>query len=263
LLEFPMETRDAVVTNKAAVDRTVASLANEYGRGVALLELIRLGEQIPFTASTKVNRGDLLRLAGATEDVDRAGRALGYLDRSTAATDVVFVGLGIVLGGLVGVLSITVRGLPITLSASGGVLIMGLIFGWLRSVRPTFGRIPEAALWVLDTVGLAVFIGLVGLGAGPGFLHGLARMGLALPVACLAVVMAPYTAALLFGHFVLKLNPVMLLGACAGAGGSSAALRSIQDTVQSTVPVLAYTVPYAISNVLLTALGPVVVALTR
>ena len=44
---------------------------------------------------------------------------------------------------------------------------MGLVFGWLRSVRPTFGRIPEPALWVFDTVGLAVFIGVVGLGAGP------------------------------------------------------------------------------------------------
>ena len=60
----------------------------------------------------------------------------------------VFVGTGIVLGGLVGLLTVNVAGLPITLTASGGALIMGLVFGWLRSVFPAFGRIPEAAMWV-------------------------------------------------------------------------------------------------------------------
>jgi len=263
LLQFPAEALDVVVTKKAVVDRDLASLANEYGRGVALLRLIRAGEQIPFAASTTLNRGDLLRLAGATQDVERAGRALGYIERPTATTDVVFVGLGIVIGGLIGLLSVTVGGLPISLTSSGGALIMGLIFGWLRSVHPTFGRIPEPALWVFDTVGLAVFIGTVGLGAGPGFVDGLKRTGFALPAAGLVVAIAAHFSAVVFGRFVLKMNPVILLGACAGAGTSTAALRSIQDEAGSKIPVLGYTVPYALGNILLTAWGPVIVLLIR
>jgi putative transport protein len=94
----------------------------------------------------------------------------------------VFVGLGIVLGGLVGLLSSTVGGIAFSLTASGGALIMGLVFGWLRSVHPTFGRIPEPALWVFDTVGLAVFIGVVGLDRRPGFVDGLRRTGVSLAV---------------------------------------------------------------------------------
>jgi len=263
LLDFPLVALDVVLTNARLVDQTIASLAEQHGRGVALHALVRGGEEIPFVASTRLNRGDLLRIAGARQDVERAGAALGYIERPSSATDVVFVGLGIVLGGLVGLLSIKVRGLPLSLTASGGALIMGLVFGWLRSVRPTFGRIPEAALWVFDTVGLAVFIGVVGLGAGPGFVDGLRQTGPSLLVVGFLVALTPHVTALLFGRYVLKMNPVILFGACAGAGTVTAALRSIQDEAQSKLPVLGYTVPYAVGNILLTAWGPVIVVLTR
>ena len=263
VLEFPVAVLDVVLTNKAAADRTIENVAQEYGRGVSLVTLIRGGEQIPFTASTVLNRGDLLRIAGAARDVERAGRALGYVERSSGATDMVFVGLGIVLGGLVGLLTVTAGGMAFSLTASGGALVMGLVFGWLRSVHPTFGRIPEPALWVFDTVGLAVFIGVVGLDAGPGFVAGLRQSGVSLAVVALFVAVTPHLTAVLFGRYVLKMNPVILLGACAGAGTSTAALRSIQDEAQSKIPVLGYTVPYALGNIMLTAWGPVIVLLTR
>jgi putative transport protein len=153
--------------------------------------------------------------------------------------------------------------MPLGLTASGGALVMGLVFGWLRSVRPTFGRIPEPALWVFDTIGLAVFIGIVGLGAGPTFVSGLRTTGPSLLLVGFVVAVTPHVAALLFGRYVLGMNPVILLGACSGAGTVTAALRSIQDEAQSKLPVLGYTVPYAIGNILLTAWGPVIVMLMQ
>jgi putative transport protein len=263
LLDFPVATLDVVLTDRALVDLTMREVAERHGRGVTLESLVRGGQEIPFTASTRLERGDLLRLSGALRDVERAGTALGYIERPSSATDVVFVGLGIFVGGLLGLLSIHVGGLPLMLTASGGALVMGLLFGWLRSVRPTFGRIPEPALWVFDTVGLAVFIGVVGLNAGPGFVAGLKQTGPSLLLVGFVVAVLPHLAAILVGRFVLKMNPVILLGACSGAGTVTAALRSIQDEAQSKLPVLGYTVPYAIGNVLLTAWGPVIVLLTR
>jgi len=263
LLDFPIAVMDVVLTNKRLADRTLAELAEFHGRGVALSKLVRGGEEIPFTGTTIMNRGDLLRLAGAKADVERTGAALGYIERPSSETDVVFVGLGIVVGGFLGLLSVRVGGLPLSLTASGGALIMGLVFGWLRSVRPTFGRIPEPALWVFDTIGLAVFIGVVGLNAGPSFVAGLRQTGLSLLLVGFLVAMTPHITALLFGRYVLRMNPVILFGACAGAGTVTAALRSIQDEAQSKLPVLGYTVPYAIGNILLTAWGPVIVMLTR
>jgi len=263
LLDFPLAALDVVLTNRQLADRTIGELAAEHGRGVTLMKLTRGGEEMPFTPAVMLNRGDVLTLGGAARDVERAGRALGYIDRPSRETDMVFVGLGIFLGGLVGLLSVTVAGVPLSLTASGGALIMGLVFGWLRSVRPTFGRIPEPALWVFDTIGLATFIGVVGLSAGPTFVAGLRETGPSLLIAAFFVAVIPHTAALLVGRYVLKMNPVLLLGACAGAGTVTAALRSIQDEAQSNLPVLGYTVPYAIGNILLTAWGPVIVVLMQ
>jgi putative transport protein len=226
-----------------------------------LEKLIRGGEEIPFFADTVVQRGDVLRLAGNPIDVNRVGRVVGYIERPSSETDVVFVGLGILIGGLVGLLGVHVGALALSLTSSGGALVMGLVFGWLRSVRPTFGRIPEPALWVFDTIGLAVFIAAVGLNAGPTFINGLRTAGPGLVVVGFIVAVTPHVAGLLFGRYVLRMNPVMLLGACAGAGTATAALRAIQDEAHSKLPVLGYTVPYALGNILLTAWGPVIVLL--
>ena len=262
LLDFPIEVLDVVVTNKALVGKSILDLAAmEFAKGVFLKKVTRVGEMMPFSPGTRVERGDVMTLIGATRDVERAAKNLGYADRETVMTDIIFVGLGIVLGGFFGLLTVTVAGLPLTLTASGGALIMGLIFGWLRAVHPTFGRIPGSAMWIFDTVGLTVFMACVGLAAGPSFFSGLQKSGISLVFVGLVIAILPHTVSILFGRYVLKMNPVIVLGACSGAGTITAALRAIQEEAQSDLPALGYTVPYAIGNILLTAWGPVLVAM--
>jgi putative transport protein len=262
LLDFPIDMLDVVITNKSLVGKTIAHLAAmDFARGVFLKKLTRVGEPMPFSSATGVERGDVMTLVGARQDVERAAKNLGYADRKTVMTDMIFVGLGIVLGGLVGLLTVTVAGLPLTLTASGGALIMGLVFGWLRAVHPTFGRIPESAMWIFDTVGLTVFMACVGLAAGPSFFSGLQKSGISLVFVGLIIAILPHTVAILFGRYVLKMNPVIVLGACSGAGTITAALRAIQEEAKSDLPALGYTVPYAIGNIVLTSWGPVLVAM--
>lgn len=262
LLDMPVEALDVILTNGALDGTALSELAiSETARGVFLSRLTRAGVTMPILADTILDRGDVLRLVGTVAEVERAAKLIGYADRPTAATDMVFVGLGIFLGGLVGILSIDVLGIPLTLTASGGALISGLVFGWLRSAYPFFGRIPEAAIWIFDTVGLCVFISVVGLTAGPSFISGLQTTGFSLVFVGLLSALTPHTIAILFGSYVLRMNPLVVLGACAGAGTITAALHAIQDEAQSNYPALGYTVPYAIGNILLTAWGPVLVAL--
>ena len=262
LIDFPAELLDVVVTKKAWAGKTLKELAaSDISRGVFLRKLVRAGQPMPFTAETRLDRGDLMSLVGAKHDVERAAKELGYADRPTISTDMIFVGLGIFFGGLVGLLTVTIGGLPITLTASGGALIMGLVFGYLRSVRPTFGRIPEPAMWVFDTVGLTTFMAVVGLGAGPSFIAGIQKSGPSLILVGVVIALLPHTVSILFGRYILKMNPVILLGACTGAGTITAALKAVQEEAQSKLPALGYTVPYAIGNILLTAWGPVIVAM--
>ena len=224
LVDFPTVSIDVVLTRKDLAGLTLAQIDEAYGRGVVLRRLVRGGQEMPFEAGTILHRGDLLEITGHQEDAERAADALGYAARRTAATDMVFVGLGIVIGGLVGLFSVEVFGVSITLTTSGGALVMGLVFGWLRSVRPTFGGIPEAALWVFDTVGLTVFIGVVGLSAGPSFVSGLRQTGPTLLIGALLVAVVPHLLGLFVGRAILKMDPVILLGAQAGAGTTTAAL---------------------------------------
>jgi len=262
LLDIPIETVDVVVTQRSLAGKTLKDLGRlESMRGAFLRRFTRAGQEMPITAGSVVDRGDVLQLIGSKPDVERVAKELGYPDRPTTSTDMVFVGTGIVLGGFVGLLSVTIGNIPLTLTASGGALIMGLVFGWLRSVYPFFGRIPEAAIWIFDTVGLCTFIGVVGLSAGPSFVAGLQKTGMSLVLVGLVAALLPHTIGILFGRFVLRMEPLIVLGACAGAGTITAALRAIQDEARSSIPALGYTVPYAIGNILLTAWGPVLIGL--
>jgi putative transport protein len=267
LLDFPSETLDVVVTRKEVLAKTLGEFAemghDQRSRGVFLRALVRGGHELPFNSGTKIAKGDVLRISGALRDVERVARFIGYAIRPSNVSDVTLVGIGIFLGALVGLLSIRLGQIPISLSTSGGTLLAGLVFGWLRSVHPNFGNIPEAALWVFNNVGLAMFAAVVGIQAGPQFASGLQQAGLILFGAGVIVTIVPMLLALLMGKYLFKMHPGILLGACAGARASTAALSVIQDAAQSRVPALGFTVCFAVANTLLTIWGVVIVLLLK
>jgi putative transport protein len=266
LLDFPAQMLDIVITNKAIAGNTLRKIAeSEIGRvtarGVYLRKLMRGGQEMPFTPGTVVDRGDVLQVVGPKRSVERAAAELGYADRQTNMTDMVFVGSGIVLGGLVGALSINIGGIPLSLSTSCGSLIAGLIFGWLRSVHRTFGRVPEPALWMMNSVGLNTFIAVVGISSGPGFVLGLQKAGLALFLVGVVTTTVPLVIGVLMGKYLFKFHPAITLGAAAGARTTTAALGLIEEAAKSKTPALGYTVTYAVGNTLLILWGLVIVLL--
>ena len=154
-----------------------------------------------------------------------------------------------------------IGGIPISLSTSGGALIAGLFFGWLRSKHPTFGRIPEPSQWVLNNVGLNMFIAVVGISAGPSFVQGFHDVGISLFLVGAAATALPLIIGLLLARYVFKFHPALALGVCAGARTTTAALGAVQDAVESETPALGYTVTYAVGNTLLIIWGVVIVLL--
>ncbi|HWR94984.1 MAG TPA: aspartate-alanine antiporter [Flavobacterium sp.] len=262
LLNFPLAHMDITVIKKEIIGKTIAEIKkSNYGYGLMLDKITREYHEIPFDMNTVIQRGDVLKVSGKLEQIEAASKRIGYLDRLSTETDIIFVGIGIVLGGLFGLLSVNVFGISVTLTASGGALVMGLVFGWLHARTPFFGRIPEGALWVFDNVGLAAFIGLVGLAAGPTFISGIKELGFTIILAGFLVAIIPHIIGLFFGKYVLKMNPIILLGAQTGAGTSTIGLKAIQDASESKFPVLGYTIPYALGNIILTAWGPVIVSM--
>jgi len=264
LLDIPVEAVDVLVTAKEYDGRTLADMAKQpFARGV-FLNSIRRGSaavNIPVLAKTKLNRGDILRVAGATANINRFVESVGYADRPVTATNMVLVGIAILIGGLVGAAVLPIGGVPITLSVSGGALLAGILFGWLRTVKPQIGNIPQPTLWFMNSVGLNVFIAIVGISSGPTFVAGLKEAGFGLFFWGLFVTSVPMLLAPLIGKYIFRFDPAINLGCCGGARTSTASVAMVGEQAQSDVPMLGYTVPYAVSNTLLTLWGLVIVLL--
>ena len=262
LLTFPVEDIFVMLTQKTAKGKTIRELRRQpFMHGIIIKKVKRTGVELPILANTKLQAGDLLEIVGMANDIKQASPKLGYVDRPTNKTDLIFVGLGILIGGIVGALTIRLGGIPISLSTSGGALISGLFFGWLRTKHPTFGRIPDPAVWIFNNLGLNMFIAVIGITAGPTFLSGIKEMGFIIFFAGILSTSIPLILGIWIGDKIFKFHPAINLGCNAGSRTTTAALGAIQESIESTVPALGYTVTYAVGNTLLILWGVVIVLL--
>jgi putative transport protein len=264
LLAVPIEGVDVYVTSGEVDGKTLAQLADaSWARGVFLRKITRgaTATDIPILADTQLQRGDIVNLVGRTQDVAAATKMLGYADRATDVADVAFIGAAIAIGALLGALVWKIGNVPLTLSTSGGALIAGLFFGWLRSIRPTFGRIPSSTVWFMNSVGLNVFIAVVGISSGPSFVAGLQKLGFGLFIWGVVATAVPLILGMYVDKYLFKFDDAIVLGCVSGARTTTASLGMVNDIAKSQIPGLGYTVTYAVGNTFLTIWGMVLVML--
>lgn len=262
LVDFMAEELEITVASKEFDSMTVDELRRQkFMYGVSIKSISRSGVNVPVLAQVKIGRGDVVTVVGLGREVDEVARRLGYADRRTTKTDLVFVGLGIFIGGLIGSLAIHIGEIPISLSVSGGALIAGLVLGWLRSKHPTFGRLPRSSVWLMDNLGLNMFIAVVGISSGPSFVTGLKEVGPVLFLMGVVATTLPLVLGMIIGHRIFKFPAAINLGCCAGSRTTTASLGAVQDAIGSSLPAMGYTVTYAIGNTLLILWGVVIVLL--
>lgn len=262
LVDFMAEELDITVASNKFDSMTVDELRRQkFMYGVSIKSISRSGVNVPVLAQVKIGRGDVVTVVGFGREVDEVARRLGYADRRTTKTDLVFVGLGIFIGGLIGSLAIHIGEIPISLSVSGGALIAGLVLGWLRSKHPTFGRLPRSSVWLMDNLGLNMFIAVVGISSGPSFVTGLKEVGPVLFLMGAVATTLPLVLGMIVGRRIFKFPAAINLGCCAGSRTTTASLGAVQDAIGSSLPAMGYTVTYAIGNTLLILWGVVIVLL--
>ncbi|MCK0198725.1 aspartate-alanine antiporter [Ancylobacter sp. 6x-1] len=262
LLEFPFLISDVLLTRRHGMTVLDAS-QEEWARYLYLRSVTRGGAELPLIPDLVLQRGDILTIVGPEGVVTRAAGELGSLITSTTATDFVTLGFAIFLGGLVGALiQIPIGGILVSLGTSVGALMAGLVVGHLRTTYPLFGRIPDSAVSLMTSLGLAAFVALTGLHAGPVFLSAIREVGISLLIGGAVVTLTPLLVGLYFGRYVLRMNPILLLGGVAGALTMTAAMAAVQDRSKSPVAVLGYTPAYPIAQILLTLWGTIIVATT-
>src|SRR3954453_1618731 len=262
LLDVPILAADVLLISPTLAGKSLADVSGEdWTRGLYLQSVSRGGQEVPIAAGVVLQRADLLRVVGPEPAVQNAAANIGVIIAPSSATDFIVLGLAIFLGGVVGVLvSFSVGGMKISLSTSVGTLLAGLLVGHLRTRYPLFGRIPDGAVALMTSLGLAAFVGLTGIHAGPIFLSALRDAGLGLMFGGVAVTLLPQIVGLVFGHFGLRMNPILLLGALTGAQTATASMAAVQERSGSPVAVLGYTPAYPVANILLTTWGAIMVS---
>jgi putative transport protein len=261
LLDIPLISADIFLINPKLAGMSLQQASEQnWTRGLYLRSLSRGGQELPIAAGVVLQRGDLLRVVGPEAGVRNAAKSIGVVVAPDTSIDFVVLGLAIFLGGLAGVLiSFPVGGIKIALGTSVGTLLAGLLVGYLRTLYPRFGRIPDGAISLMTSLGLAAFVGLTGIHAGPIFLSALRESGIGLLLGGMVVTLLPQIVGFSFGHFVLRMNPILLLGALTGAQTVTSAMAALQERSGSSVVVLGYTPAYPIANILLTTWGSVMV----
>ncbi|WP_199550242.1 aspartate-alanine antiporter [Streptomyces sp. N35] len=263
-LDSPLATTQVAVTDKAAEGQNIDQLQRDHPEfiksGVYVTEVLRGDQLMPANGDTVVHRGDVLTLTGARSGLGKLTDKLGAVVKNDA-TDFIYLGLGIAVGSLIGQIVVRFGDVPMSLGTGGGCLISGLLFGWFRSRKQTFGAFPPQAATTIKDMGLAVFIACTGLVSGPQAGPLLKEYGALLPFAGIAMVLIPATISLIVGRKLMKIETPLLLGAIAGQQCSTPAITAITQTAQSSVPMLGYTITYALSNFLLPLTGPVLVGI--
>ncbi|MDE5793916.1 MAG: aspartate-alanine antiporter [Muribaculaceae bacterium] len=262
ILSFPVEDVDVTVMKKFQEITVHELMEKQFMEGVDIKKITRNDVALNPLGGTTVKPGDIVELVGSKKYLNRAAKEIGYADPRTLSTDFVFIGIGILLGGLLGALAIKIGAVSVSLGASGGALVAGLIMGWLRAKRPVYGAIPKASLWVFNNLGLNMYIAVIGIASGPSFISAFSEVGPKIFVAGLIVTLVPLFLAILIGHKLFKFHPAVTLGCCAGARKTTAGLGAVQERLGSSVPALGYTITYAVSNTVLIIFGIVLVLLT-
>ncbi|MGC4073705.1 MAG: TrkA C-terminal domain-containing protein [Nibricoccus sp.] len=261
LIDLPVATFDVFVRGKDVVGHTVEDLSKiDVVRGVFLRGLTRGGQEIPVGTKTVIERGDVLRLVGPQRALDRVVKLAGEVIRPSDTTDFVAVCLAIFIGALSGaLLAVPVAGTKIALGTSVGTLLAGVVTGYIRTRRPLFGRVPDGAVSFMQSFGLAAFVTMVGIGAGPECVTAIKEAGVGLLFGGMVVTMVPLFAGLYFGRHVLKMNPLLLIGGLAGAQTFLPGIAAVQERSGSGIVVLGYSGAVPIAHVLLTTWGTVIV----
>ena len=265
LRAIPGNVVEVMVADRELHGRSMQEIADRVGdnaRGVFLRKLTRMGHEVPLSPDTRFYVGDVMTLVGSTRNIDRAAAKVGQVLGTGDRTDIAFLAAGIAFGLLAGLVSVKFGSIALTLGGGGGALVAGLVCGWYRARQPTVGALPPAAQQILVDIGLGGFIAAIGLGNGQAAWSAIQSQGLLLVGMGIVVTLVPLTVATLFAHRVLRMNPVIICGALAGAMTVDAAVTGACDVAESQTPVLGVAVPYAIGNVVLTVLGPIIVAAT-
>ena len=254
-IELAFDSRFVVewllVTNRKVVSKSIHEL-NLTAYNATITRIRRSGIDIKPFPHSKLRFGDKLLISGASSEMNGVRRVLGNDEKRLSETNFLPISLGIVLGVLVGSITIPIGSLfDFSLGLTGGVLTTALILSNIGKTGPILWSMSGSGNQLLRKLGLLLFLASVGTNAGSELQQVLNDNGFQLIGIGLVITLVPMLVGALVGHYVFKLNILSLLGVITGAMTSTPGLAAIDSKTDSEAPSVGYATVYPAALVLM------------
>ncbi len=263
VVDADRERKSLVVTSPEFYGHTLKDLSLRSRYGVTVVRIRR--HEIEFVPSgrTQIEFGDTLTVVGESHALAKIQSVVGHRPRTLNETDLFSVVGGMVIGIIVGNMSLELGGISISLGIAGGPLMVGLLLGHFRHIGPIRGSFPPAAQLLMTEGGLALFLADAGVKAGANVGPVIADHGLVLCLAALAIVVVPLIVGFAVSRYWFKLSVLQSLGATCGGMTSTPGLAVLTGATDSSQPVTSYVAAYPVALVLITIAAPMLVSLIQ
>ena len=250
---FQIRQKEAAIVLTTEVDEDIRRTLTAHG--VYIKEVERGGSIRRNVQAVDLKKGDILHVYGPENAVRQAVEQIGYLKDNKITTDIPFFSFALAASLVIGSISFLVMGKAVSLGASFGALVVGLLCGWGYEKYPRFGHVSESTRWFIKSIGLNLFIAVLGLTSKltVGQLLTMSNLLIMLVGAVLAIVAR--IPVMYIGKHLLKLDTVDLVGGMCGSGTNTPALNAVAEYTGSSLYALSFAPGYAIGNVLMIVAG--------
>lgn len=247
------------VRNRELCGKALAELRLTHQFHGVIARIQRGDEWVEPGAEVSLELNDIVEVAGSKTDLSHAAKLLGRFEPAVDQANIAIYTGGILIGLLIGAIHFGPLGLDFKIGSAAGLLIAGVLLGWLGRIGPYPTHVPRPARQFVRDLGILLFIGETGLAAGAELSQGM-TLAPALPLlgAC-AIMTVTVLASLTFALKALKLGPLDAWGSVCGGMTSSAALHTLRRTADANEVTISYAAAYAVASVIATIAGQVIV----
>ncbi len=243
--------RSILVTNEKIVNKTLAEIGLLEQYNATAISIRRAGIDITPDARSKLRFGDKVTIACGEQNLTAVKKLLGDNRKRLTDLDFLPVSLGIIIGVLLGKVSIPVFGLNLSLGLTGGVLLAAIVLSRIGKTGNILWNVSGTSNQMLRRLGLIFFLVTVGTDAGAHLMDTLKEGGLTYFFAGVTITIIPMFITMVVGHFLFRVNFLVLLGALTGSMTSTPALSAIEPMTESNGPKIAYAAVYPFALVLI------------
>ncbi len=246
------EVQSILVTNKEAVNKTLRSFNLWRTYQATVTRVRRSGIDITPSPNLRLQMGDKLMVACSSESMKQVITIFGNNDKKLSDTDFFPIAAGIVLGILLGNLSLSYgHDFTFSLGLTGGVLTVGMILSRMGRTGPLIWSMSGAATQLLRQVGLMFFLVEVGTKAGANIEETYQTYGFKLFAMGGVITLLPMIFAIIAARLLKKMNFLTMMGTLTGAMTSTPGLAAVSPMTDNNAPAVAYATVYPVAMVLL------------